>query len=176
MTVPKATRELLNATDLCERPGTGSRGERARWCLTNVCQNTSVVRMHQAGLMEVILQWLMVLFHVKSASIGPLVAVSGLKISGFATAVVSLCTSCLQHVTAACGTVGTADKVNVSKSLSLIPQLAICFIWKAFSFTNRNYNRIPESDWLSVGPIWTLIEQFTRHTYVIGQYASCLCN
>ena len=99
--------------------------------------------MRQAGLMEVILQLLMVLFHEKSASIGHLVAVSGLKISVFETAVVFLCTSCLQHDTAVCGTVVTADKVMsvFCKSISLIAQLAIYFIWKAFSFTNQNYNK-----------------------------------
>ena len=68
--------------------------------------------MRQVGSTEVIPQWRMELSNAKSVSIGPLTTVVGLLTSVFATVELSLCTSCLRHVTAICDTVGTGVQVQ----------------------------------------------------------------
>ena len=99
-------------TDLYLRPGIGSQDLLVIRCLKTWLLSISVVRMRQVGSTEVIPQWLMELSNGKSVSIGPLTTAVGLPTSVFATVVLSLCTSCLQHVTAICDTVGTGVQVQ----------------------------------------------------------------
>ena len=94
------------------RPGIGSQDLPVIRCLKTWLLRISVVRMRQVGSTEVIPQWLMELSNGKSVSIGPLTTVVGLLTSVFATVVLSLCTSCLRHVTAICDTVGTGCEVK----------------------------------------------------------------
>ena len=56
----------------------------------------------------------MELSHVKYVFIGPRAAVNGHLTSGYATAAVSTCTSCLQHISVVCVTVAIADKVKIA--------------------------------------------------------------
>ena len=99
-------------TDLYLRPGIGSQDLLVMRCLKTWLPSINVVRMRQVGSTEVIPQWLMELSNAKSVSIGPLTTAVGLPTSVFATVVLSLCTSCLQRVTAICDTVGTGVQVQ----------------------------------------------------------------
>ena len=112
LTVQKSTGELKNVTDICVRPGTGSKGMQANRCLAVVLQCIGAEQLRQVGSLVGILQWLKGLSRAGFVSIGPLAVVDGLSIFGFVTVALSTCTSYPQHVTAVCGTVAMARLVR----------------------------------------------------------------
>lgn len=100
-------------TKICVRLGIGFLEVQASKCPISVCLNNNVTPMRRAGFLVGILQWLKALSIAKCVSTGTLTAVTGLETSGFATAVLFMCTSCHQHTAAICDTVARGTKVGL---------------------------------------------------------------
>ena len=68
---------ITNVIGLLHCNGISLKEMQANRCLINVCPNIIAVRMHQAGLMVRIQQWLKGLSNVKYVLVGSLDAVNG---------------------------------------------------------------------------------------------------